>query len=625
MAIQDTPTSGQSNFAAAGSTAPPATASSGAPFQQAGTAGTFSLLNLGNVGGIARSATSEVLAKSYEATTKTIQESRISQAYKVHVVQIDNQIEKRLRLSSLVLAVRHEASGTVAHHALMLEGSADPLPPKIDTINGVQVQIDNFASRVYDAIYAAAVDQVVATAFPNSKIINTAGTVVPRIFDWADREAVRELVQNAMVATVTYLEARLPDFVDLDMSKMQSDATLQVQTSYDNPQRTDYTGLPIRSDIQVLTSAVANQRQDASGSLNNQTEAVTVSRLTGYVDLTYSPPQNQQAYGQGYQVQGTVGLKRCYNARFIITQMENALRLTPAAQLLALATGMTLAEGTSYFRAFKPNMNAKSPDPRDIGAVNIEANLQDDPSGFGKPIDTKAANFGDRELGALIQATIHPGLAICVDVSDAGADTWYNRQFARASMGDPEANKEILRAANVLTGGNFGQLYGNSNFPAVMVTDELVLMGYYIDSNGQRADIRNVDYLAVLNLHGVKNPQAVADWSDTFERADMPQALRLQGRKTIIRSIAEQVTFTQHATRATFNPDFLKMLVQALLACNVTFKPVNVGISGDYLISRAGGRFAGAALGMGVSGLFTQGGITAAPSFQRPFMGQSMF
>jgi hypothetical protein len=611
-----------SGFAAAGSTAPGQSNSS--PFSSNSDRG-FSLLNMGNVGGIVRSAVSEVLAKGYEAIQNAVKDSRISPAYKIMAMQIDNQQNNKLRLSSIVIVLQHQASGNVAYHTLLLEGSADvtAFQAKIETINGVQVQLDKFASQVYDQIYADAVAKAIMDAFPNSKTLNTGATVVPRTVNWDEREQVRLITQNAMLAAATYLEARLPDFIDFDLSKVSNDAQLQVQISWDNPNTNDFTGQPVRSDIQIISSAVATQRVD-SQSLNTGNDSTPISCVTGYMDLSWEPDAQQAMQF----AQAQPGSQRKYRPRFIITRLENNVRMTPAAQLLSVASGLCLGEGTTWYRAFQPRRNipAGVKDKHDIGAINIEANLQGEPGGFGKPIDTKTVQFGDRELGSLLFNLLHQQVAFSIDVSDAGADTWYNSQFARAAAGDPQANTEIFKAANVLTGGAFQKLMGNANFTAMLQTDERVLMGYYTNKDGQREDVRGIDYLTVLNYQAVSNPQAIVDWSQSFQKTDEPQPLRLQGRKTIIRAIAEQVVFTQYATRCTFNPQFLQVLVQAIHACGMAFKLINTGMAGDYMSQRSGGLFANAGFGMASTGIFSANYSGAvAPVFQRPFQPTGMF
>jgi hypothetical protein len=638
MAIQDDTnatqqgSTGNAGFATAGGTSPAGSQAASSQTPNSGAA--VSWFEMPSVGGIVRSGIGEALSKGSKATQETLAEARISTAYKVHMLQIDNQSEQRLKFSSIVLALQHQASGKVAHHTLMLEGSAEAIQSEVQTIANMQVQIDRFSSQAYDKVYADAVDAAMARAFPNAKIMNTGATVVPRTFDWSDREAVRTLINNALTAAATYLEASLDNFMDLNMDVMNKanvGAQMQVSIGWENDQTTDFTGLPVRSDIQIATSAVAQQRNN-SGTLNNANDSALISNVSGYMDLTWAPDQAaQQQFGMGVNPNAT----RKYRARYVITRLENWLRMTPAGQLFALASTVCLAEGTTWMRAFAPRRSlpqGKTIDVRDIGAVNIEANLplppnnQPDPSGFGKIIDTKTAGFTDRELGALLSATIQPGLVFSIDVSDAGADTWYNHTFARAAAGDAGANAEILRAANTLTGGAFGKIYGNSSFPAILVTDERVLMGWYTDQNGQRRDLREVDYLWVLNTLGKSNPQHVADWSQSFENTDSPQPIRLQGRKTIIRSVIDAPVYTQLATRCTFHPEFLRCLVQALQAVGTQFKLINSGMSADYMTQRASGQFATAGFGMGQTGLFGAGfSAGGSPVFSRPFTAGSMF
>lgn len=615
-------------FAAAGSAAPANQQAAQASF--APSAERHSFQSLGNVGGILRAATTEALIKGYEAVQTAIKESRFSQAYKVLAAQIDNQSETRLKFSSIVLILQHQASNNIAHHTLLLEDSREPLGTKMEQINGVQVQIDSFAAQYYDAVYASAVDRTMASAFPNTRILNTGCTVVPRGFQWADAKISRELVVNAMVAAATYLEATLPDFIDMDMTKVGSGEQLQVQVSWDNPQTTDYTDLPVRSDIQIVCSAVS-QKSESQESRNSEVSTISVSRVTGFMDLTYEEPA--QDFNQAYAQQVAVGAYRKYRPRFVITRLENNMRMTPAGQLFAIASTLCIGEGNTYFRAFKPRLNVTGRDPKNVGAVNIEANMpvpptnQPDPSGFGNLVDTKGSEFGDRELGQLISLTMHPGVVFSIDVSDAGADTWYNSVFSRAAGGDIEANREILKAANTLTGGAFAQLYGTSNnFVPVLRTDERVLLGYYTNKDGQRADIRDVDYLAVLNILGINDRQQIVNWSDSIERTNEPLMLRLQGRKTIIRAIADQVVFTQQGTRATLNPEFLNMLLKALEQVKTGFKLVNMGMAGDYTSQRAGGTFGQAGMGIGISNLFNVGfGGTQQQATARPYQPQSMY
>ncbi len=583
----------------------------------------FSLLNMPKVGGISRSATTEPLSKSLEAATKALSNAAVDQRYAIQLLPVNNTIETRLRLSALVLAMHDESLKMVSYHTLLLEATGGDLPSEVKQIEGHTVVIDRYASEVFDDTYNLAVEQIVRQEYPNARLFNTGPVAVPRNFNWDDARLVQGLMANCLLACATYLEAQDPEFLDVDLGAAQHDASLQVAVNFDSGQITDYVGLPVRTDITVTTTAVANTRQDTSGSLNNQQDSQVISAVGGFIDLSYTPALNQPMSMGQYLPAGQQEDKRRYRARFVITRMEHLLRLTPAAQLSALASAAVLAMGTNWFRAFKPNLNAGPNDPRDPGALTIETNLLGDPSGFSPKMDTKSVQFGDQQLGGLISSTIHPGLAFSIDVSDAGTDTWYNRVFAGAAAGDIASNKEILDAANTVTSGHFARMYTGHNFMPVIFNDERVLLGYREDTNGQLLDVRTLDYLFVLNRLG-SQPQEVANYSATIEK-DSPQALRLHMRKTTHRALAERITYTQLGTRATINPEFMNMFLAALKAAGVNLKLVS-STSGDYLTNRPGGMLNNAAVLGGNFAVFNVGGYTGNQQAGiRPVQGQSMF
>lgn len=615
------------NFAAPGTAAPAAQ-----PEMPPAAGMRLNLLNIETAGGIVRAAAGEVLSKGIEAVQESIKSTRFRSDYEVLAANIDNQVAKGLRFSSIIPILRHQKSGFVAFHALMLEDSAENVVAKNENIGGVPVVIERYPAQAYDSVYVAAVDRTIAQGFPDAKqVINTGCTVVPRGFRWDDKVAVRELTHNAMIACATYIEARQDNFVDMNMVQLGGGEQLQINIQWDKPSTTDYTGLPVRSDVQISCTAVAQQTAN-NASQNSENNSVTISCVSGFLDLSYeaSGPQYQ------YQVASTPFPHRKYRPRFIITRLENALRMTPAGQLFAIASALPMAQGMTFFRGFQPRKNGKGRDPRDVGAVNIEANLpmpptnQPDPSGFGKVVDTKSANFSDRELGALISQTMHPELVFSIDVSDAGADTWYNSVFKRAAQGDRNAQNEILRAANTLTGGEFAKLYGNNTFlPVLENTGERVLLGYFLNKEGHREDVRVVDYLYVANALGVSNPKEIANWSDTYDRVlDQPSALRLHSRKTLVRACLDpSVVFTQEGTRCTLNPQFNAMLLAALKEAKTSFRLVDTGITGDFVSQRVGGLFAQAGMQFVRSPVFQAGtsGQGSVTGFTVPMTPGSMF
>ena len=603
MAIQ----TDNDNFAAPGTSAPRAAAAA----HQAQPSQTWSFFSGNNLGGISRRPTSEVLTKAHDAFVKQLTDSPIDARFDVELLKVDNTKSTDLRLSALVPTIKiNSVDKLIAYHTVLLEGSSDPIPSRTENINGTPVVIRRFASDVYSQRYIQAVRELVINMNPGYEVVDCSSTVLPRGFNFEDKDAVRAFVQNAVLPAVSELAQRAPTYSEINLASLERDCSLQAAVAFNEQTRTDYSGLPVRNDITVTLQAVSTERQDAN-ELNNQERSLTLAQVGGFIDFVWAPENESVTnYGQYNPAQN-----RKFAARFVATSLENLQGYSIENQLLALAPALTLGEGTNWYPAFSPRLlnggSKAAVNPRDIGALNIEANVLDTTGagGYGAVIDTTAASFTHQELGRFIHMAIRPGLLFSVDVSACGSDTWYNEVLSAAAGGNPGAAHAILEAANVLTNGNFAQIYGNSGSP-VLQNDERIMLGYYIGTDGQKHDIREIDHLAVLNYTGVKDPAAAQNWSDTYTRLDYPIAKRLEYRERMVQEIiGSEVVFTQHAQRVTFTKVFLEALGKALAATGVIIKSVNPAMQGDYINNRgtAAGWISQAALGTGNLGYFTQG------------------
>lgn len=554
-----------------------------APQQQPQRKG-WGFLSMGPLGGISRTPASEALTKARAVMADVLSKAAVDSKYKMHLLAIDNTTEIQLRLSSVVLVVVNEQDRKLGYHTVLLEASSDPMPPRVDNFQGQQITIDRFSSDVYDGRYSAAVAKLVTGAFAGFTAADCSAVVCPRNFNWDDKDGVRQFVNNALLPSISELEARSDNYQDIDLSAWNRDASLQAQVSFNEPTRTDYTGLPVRNDVVITLAAASNVAKDAS-TLNNQDRSVIVSQVGGFIDLLWAPAQDPM---QQYGVVNPLTNQK-FAARMVMTGMENHQRMGITAQLLSLASAFVLGEGNQWYPYYTPApmvKDGRKVDTRDIGAINIEANISNDPSGYGLKIDTKSMNFNQLELGKLIQMTIRQGMNFSLDVSACGADTWYNEVFAAAASGNQGAMKAIYDAANRLTGGEFGRLMPSGHAP-VLINDERILMGYYTGQDGTRRDIRDIDYLAVLNLMGEKDRGAAQAWSDTFTRLDYPIYKRLDARKRMISDlVGGDVHFTQTAQRVTFEGAFVGALSKAIQSVGVSIKAINPALTGEYVNNR---------------------------------------
>lgn len=349
--------------------------------------------------------------------------------------------------------------------------------------------------------------------------------------------------------------------------------------------------------------------------VNQQQSVERVSQIAsvrGFLDLVWDPIQPTQNIYQVYNAQQQQSNQR-YAVRFVMTSMESTKLLTIPAQLLALMPALSLRENNTWFQAFRPTSIAGNEfDMHDIGAIGIECNFENNPSGYGIRIDTKKDSFKPEHLGQLITMAVRPGLMLSLDVSECGPDTPHNGVFAAAAENNARANEAIINAANHLTNGAFSKYFPANGRVAVDEYNRIHL-GHYEDRQGIKRDLRNADYLAILNMIGEKDPVVARDWSDTFARTNFPLNQRLAARKRILMGLFNNVVITGFARRVTFEPAFIEALVKGCQEAGLVVRAVSpYADSGNY--ERAISPFASQSLMSNEStGLFNRGAFGQPP------------
>jgi hypothetical protein len=610
MAINDNTSSNQ-NY----TTAPQAAPMNQQPQQPKRT---MSFMKLGTMGGLSRASSSENLSRAIAALAEEVKKTT-EKPWEVTLLPVDNSKETNLSFSGIVFVVRRldALERGLAYHTLILEGSDEALASKIESYQGTQFEIMNVTGNAYNETYAKTVYEIVSRAFPNVVAHPVDAQVVPREFNFEVKDAVHALTLNAQLPCYTAIETLDKTFMDMDLTAFEKDSTLAVRLGFNEPQKTDYAGLPVRNDVSITLSAASILRSAAVADPNAQDRTKMIATIGGYIDPIFVQTDQNQMMMMNPNMPNPK-----FAIRFVMTNMENVAQTTLSSQLLAFTAAMALRENSNWFPYFAPRpMGAghREVDLRDIGAINIEGNIQNNPNGFAPYEDTKAASFGQRELAMLLQASFRPGMTFSLRVSECGSDTWYNSAFKAAADNHPGAIHAILTAANTLTGGAFAPIY-NSNENPVVVNYDRVHMGYYVGPDGMKRDIADIDYLAMMNLVGKVDPSVGAKWSNTFFREDQPVQLRLSDRKRMIESaIKTEVTYTGFGRLVTFTNRFIDSLAKACAQAGLDIRTINPNITGDYFSQRASASFLGQSQVMpGSSGLFNQGYGSPQNQFQDP-------
>ena len=479
----------------------------------------------------------------------------------------------------IVMSADVESKPYAVVHTLIVEGSGARLLPREITVNNQRVEQIVVASDVYDQTYWKAIQQaLVKDSGMNLTIVEAGSSVIPTELEALDKAHLRRIVQNATGACFTTLNMQLSGALETAFNVGPEWITardqLVARVDYSPVQAETMSGLPRRGDITVELQGQIQQQ-----TVGQLEQSRALARVTGYVDLVYSPPSQQQQQQQmfGYPVQQGPVPTQHYYPRAVLTGISTELDATTMeTQLLALSTFALLNRHNGWVGGFTAMpYNASGVDMRDLGAVGYEINLSNDPNAARARIDTKAESFTPGNMQQLVAMAMHPKLIYSFDVEESGDESWINLAFIAAAAGAQDATAMIVEAADRLTLNCFSKVYKGG--PIAVSDQNRIHTGYYMHPDGSRRDIRDLDYLAMLNLLGADDMKSVVEFADTFDNHSIPLEVRLEKRARIIRhALGDSVHFKGFAYRITFNPNFIEAVAEACAMAGLVIRPQNL-------------------------------------------------
>ena len=481
---------------------------------------------------------------------------------------------------SLILACS-QIENTVAVSTLVLEESGEPLAPRQNNINGTNVEVERVPGDIQSDRLWAIVQEVLSGHFDAGVTLHEAGLIViPRGLSHEDEPRLHNVVFDVSNSNIGLLDRVLGGIEEKYTVALWDPQNETVSARLDFMATSTETGVGeiVRSDIQVAMKATSNQGGHDEGWGQQQ---LMISEVTGYMDLIYvAPPSQQNVFGQPMgqpQQQGPWGQQaapatQCYLPRFIMTGITHGLdSVSLELQLQGLASAAVLDEDHNWARAFLPNYNIKGTDMHDIGAVKYEC-----PALADVEVDTKSADFTPQTLLQLLGVAVHPNMVYSMDIAEAGPMSWVQHIFIDAACGNPKAIEAIVNAADTLTNGNFSNMFKGKQLFTGDVTR--IHNGYYVDAEGNKKDLREIDYLAMLNLQGGSDLQVVTDYVDTFTATNVPEDFRLQRRLNILRGLLGEgsVFVSGYSRRVDFTSDFIMTLAAACAAAGANVRPEGI-------------------------------------------------
>lgn len=492
---------------------------------------------------------------------------------KYNVIKLLKNIDG-LNYSGIIVA--ESLHGVTTAHVLLVERTGEYPDKLVENIQGVRYEMIRTPGDALDDKYMMAVRNAVAAVVKTDPegIVVVDGTLVPNEFDLDSDAQVSDLINNTFNATHAELYTRVADYRGKDLSQLTRDFkngkfTVTLSFNGDDTTYFNQAGMPTRQDICVSLAYKVNSNKQ-NRSVNQGDDSIQIVKTYGYIDFEFI----------GAQMVNNMMTSQKFIPNFVITHIESGVAPTPDIVMLGVASVLSLSDDGYWLQAFRPSVSKKNEfDFNDVGALNVEGNIEASPTGYGKRYDTKSKTSTPMEITKLIQTLVRPNMMISMDLPKAGPETWYTAAFRYIKNGtNPSALRRVNDFLNYATGG----AYGGSDAPMFLTTSNKIHGGFYKTNNGFR-DLRHLtSYLAVANyVTDTSQPQALlTQYTNTLYNNVIPNDLRAATRFQYINDMSKQTAVVkQMYDRVTFNGAMLSTWVRALHS--IGFMPVFGTTSGD--------------------------------------------
>ena len=495
-----------------------------------------------------------------------------------------------LNYSGIVLAQTKD--GITSSHILMVEKTGDYPDRLIENIGGVRYEILRTPGDALDDKYVSQAKEAVAVLLNISKNeVNVVdGTLVPVEFDITNESLVNGLLDNAFKAVTSENYIRATDYKGENISNFlanNKNGKFYVSLFFNNEDSNfiDQIGMPVRQDICIALSYKRNTNIN-NRSINQGSDTFDIVKTYGYIDFEWSPT-----------ISNGVLQSQKFVPNFVITHIDSPMAPTPDILALAIASVFSVNEDMNWMQAFRTSPTKKGEiDLNDIGALNVEGNIEVNPTGFGALYNTKSNTFTAMELNKYIQTLIKPGLIVSIDVPKAGPETWFTSVFSYIAYANmKEAYNRLNTFIYNLTNGGY-----NYNGSIFIPNSNKVHSGYYRTKNGIK-DIRHLScYLGVANYVTATNqsPMLITQYTNTLYNSSIPSEFRASERKKYIDDMSgKTAVYKQFHDRLTFNSGFLGTLLSSLKMAGFAPMFSNMGAINDMFQTRSTVDFSNAVLG----------------------------
>lgn len=495
--------------------------------------------------------------------------AQASKIYDIELLRMDADTYPTLPCTIIVLSVtfKEHKEKIVAYRPILVEATYDEANNiATQDLNGLQVEVLRLASNSYGPHQQRAVNDLIAKRYAGYNLRPVSQVVLARDFDILNEATSTEFLSKTVMTTVSLLNSAQENWTDVSLANIAGDKALVTRVRFvsnDEP-IINADSLPVRSDVRFTLATHRDNQSD--------TKSISISEAAGYMDLVYvgSPQQFNPAYGM-YQKEPP------FMGRFNLTTLNTKRIPTLGGALLAIGSSLSAYQQNIGMMSLFPNRASNVViDPRDIGILNLEANINNEQT--PSPIeDIRSSKTSDADIYAYMSRVIRPTFQLTMEILDSNSESAMYAPLLAAARGVPEARLDVLRSADALTGGHMGRKGWLTNNHPIATISSVIPVGDYAPNGSResgRRDTRDCDLLVVMNAFGTKDYSQVRRWSNARLDPNMPWQLRLAEQRTIINAILSEVIFRDVATQILFDSRFLADLSEGLSSAGVSMQVI---------------------------------------------------
>lgn len=493
-------------------------------------------------------------------------------------------VEKDVAVPAVVVAIIKEIQGTtvaITHPIMLVDNSNPPAPLEEVNHRGINYRHTTVWADALDDDYNNVIADTIERelGIEITEHIKARGTaidytLVPTEKMLSENSFQSNQLDNLILAIISGLDGvraieESDTSRDVKPENRGNDTTVLAEISLTPSTSTQATGEPLAEDFMIKVSEVPNDRytdrnKNKAPSLNNRNAAQSskvYGIVSGRIDFAYVQPEQP-----GYRP--AIEDSACTIPEFIVAGfdvIDTAPSLTLLMQLVSSVGILDTQNPPLFLEAFDPQTLANN-SSRNLGGlhaevVDPESEVRQERIQF--PPSTDPARFNK-----FVRATIQNRSAIAIEVPSHGPLAGLLALFENAAnyaMGDRAcayANDLIIEACDVLTGGEFKELWDNGK--VMQNTKAIIPVGHWIDANQIKRDSREFGYLYYLNLD---NPQEAYEMAVNYDRTfqEEDQLIAAHERKQLIEDVqGKNFVQTDNVARVYFDPDFYDTLLEAL-------------------------------------------------------------